>query len=171
MWERFIESSPEYSETKYRAWYFCDNEKCANELAALVSIGIKRATTSLLLWYENGNEVMPEVNDVNIVTDWNGTAQCIIKTKKVFVLPFKNVDSEMAFTEGEGDKSLDYWRKAHVSFFERPSQVSLFENVNPRFVRTSELIMNRERLPATGSISMNLSWIRPKYGIRINKPA
>ena len=25
----------------------------------------------------------------------------------------------MAFNEGEGDKSLDYWRKAHVSFFER----------------------------------------------------
>ena len=83
MWESFIESSPEYSETKYRAWYFCDNDRCANELAALVSIGIKRATTSLMLWYENGNEVMPEVNDVNIVTDWNGTAQCIIKTKKV----------------------------------------------------------------------------------------
>ncbi len=62
---------------------------------------------------------MPEINDVNIVTDWNGVAQCIIKTKKVLVLPFKNVDSEMAFTEGEGDKSLDYWRKAHVSFFER----------------------------------------------------
>lgn len=119
MWERFIESSPEYSETKYRAWYFCDNERCANELAALVSIGIKRATTSLMLWYENGNEVMPEVNDINIVTDWNGIAQCIVKTKKVSVLPFKNVDSEMAFTEGEGDKSLDYWRKAHVSFFER----------------------------------------------------
>ena len=119
IWQKFIESNPEYSEAKYKAWYFCDNEKCANELAALVSNGNKRATTSLLLWYENGNEVMPEVNDVNIVTDWNGVAQCIIKTKKVLVLPFKNVDSEMAFTEGEGDKSLDYWRKAHVSFFER----------------------------------------------------
>lgn len=119
IWQRFVESNPEYTETKYKAWYFCDNEKCANELAALVSNGIKRATTSLLLWYENGNEIMPEINDVNIVTDWNGFAQCIIKTKKVLVLPFKNVDSEMAFTEGEGDKSLDYWRKAHVSFFER----------------------------------------------------
>lgn len=119
IWQRFVESNPEYTETKYKAWYFCDNEKCANELAALVSNGIKRATTSLLLWYENGNEIMPEINDVNIVTDWNGVAQCIIKTKKVLVLPFKNVDSEMAFTEGEGDKSLDYWRKAHVSFFER----------------------------------------------------
>lgn len=135
MWERFIESSPEYSETKYRAWYFCDNERCANELAALVSIGIKRATTSLMLWYENGNEVMPEVNDVNIVTDWNGVAQCIIKTKKVLVLPFKNVYCEMAFTEGEGDKSLDYWKKAHVSFFERE-----LENEKIKFSGDTEVV-------------------------------
>lgn len=119
LWQRFADANQEYSGTKYKAWYFCDNEKCANELAELVKNGIKRATASLLYWYESGKEVLPEEGDVNIVTDWNGIAQCVIKTKKISILHFKNVDSEMAFTEGEGDKSLEYWRKAHISFFER----------------------------------------------------
>lgn len=81
--------------------------------------GVKRATASFVYWYESGKEVFPVKADVNIVTDWNGIAQCVINTKKNSILPFKKVDSEMAFTEGEGDKSLDYRRKAHITFFER----------------------------------------------------
>ena len=122
IWQRFTESNPEYSGKKYTAWYFCDTEKCANELADLVCKGIKRATASLHYWYERGKERLPEIDDFSIVTNWDGIAQCIIKTKKVTILPFKNVSSDMAFTEGEGDKSLEYWRRAHKSFFGRESE-------------------------------------------------
>ena len=41
---------------------------------------------------------------------------CIIKTLKVYVTEFNRVSEEHAFKEGEGDRSLDYWRKVHVSF-------------------------------------------------------
>ena len=119
LWQKFIDSNPGYSNSTYKAWYFCDTEKCANELAKLVCDGIKKATASLYYWYESGKEVLPLADDINIITDWDGIALCVIKTKKVTVLPFKEVNSEMAFTEGEGDKSLDYWRKAHISFFGR----------------------------------------------------
>lgn len=121
LWQRFKKFYPEYSDKKYTAWYFCDTEKCANELADLVCKGIKRATASLYYWYETGKEILPEKEGISVITDWDGIAQCIIKTKKVTILPFKNVNSEMAFTEGEGDKSLDYWRNAHISFFGRES--------------------------------------------------
>lgn len=32
-------------------------------------------------------------------------------------MPFNKVDAGFAFREGEGDKSLNYWREAHVKFF------------------------------------------------------
>ena len=43
-------------------------------------------------------------------------AVCIIKTLKVYVTAFNQVSDEHAFKEGEGDRSLEYWRMVHVSF-------------------------------------------------------
>lgn len=117
MWDRFTEINPEYKNCKYGAWYFDNNKKSADALAELVKDGIKRATTSLLYWYEKGDETIPAADDINIVTDYEGTAKCIIKTHRVTVLPFHKVSAEMAATEGEGDKSLEYWRRVHISFF------------------------------------------------------
>ena len=41
---------------------------------------------------------------------------CIIKTIKVYVTEFRNISKEHAFKEGEGDRSLEYWRQVHESF-------------------------------------------------------
>ncbi len=41
---------------------------------------------------------------------------CIIKTLKVYVTAFNQVSDEHAYKEGEGDRSLEYWRKVHVKF-------------------------------------------------------
>jgi uncharacterized protein YhfF len=119
LWQRFIEANPEYSNSEFTAWYFCDTEDCANKLAELVKQGIKRGTTSLNYWYETAGEKLPEAGRLNVITDWNGRAQCITKTIKVTILPFREVGEDLALIEGEGDKSLDYWRKAHISFFTR----------------------------------------------------
>ena len=35
------------------------------------------------------------------------------------VATFGEVDAEFARVEGEGDRSLDYWRRAHLRFFDR----------------------------------------------------
>lgn len=119
LWKKFTEANPEYSDCSYTAWHFCDTEDCANSLAELVIKGIKRGTTSLLRWYESGEEPLPAEGDLNVITDWNGIAKCITRTVKVTLLPFLEVGEELAFIEGEGDKSLEYWRKAHISFFTR----------------------------------------------------
>ena len=44
-------------------------------------------------------------------------AVCIIRTTKVYVAPFCEITENHAFKEGEGDKSLSYWRKVHEEFF------------------------------------------------------
>ncbi len=111
MWEDYLTSIGESiisTNKNYASWYFCDNEKSANNLAKLVREGIKRGTSSLHHLYEVDNEELPMADDYSVITDWNGIAQCIIKTEKVTILPFKDVNEEHAKKEGEGDKSLKY---------------------------------------------------------------
>lgn len=102
------------------AWYFCDNQSDANECAELALAGVKRATTTSLLWLEQSKaEPMPKVGDVNIVTDWHGKAVCVIETIAVAIRSFREIDSDYAYLEGEGDKSLSYWQDVHWAYYQR----------------------------------------------------
>lgn len=38
-------------------------------------------------------------------------------TTKVYLKPFNEVSKEHAYKEGEGDRSLDYWKEVHQEFF------------------------------------------------------
>jgi len=104
------------------SYCFCDNQKDADECAELVLSGDKRATASSMWWYKNTNEKLPEVGDINIVTNWEGQAQCVIQVSKIEMLPFNEITKEFAEIEGEGDKSLTYWKKVHWDFFTREMQ-------------------------------------------------
>ena len=101
------------------AWHFCDNEADANELAALVCAGVKRATTPSVWELEAAGCPLPEPGDLNIVTTWDGIAQCIIRTTDVEVVSFDAVTAAHAAGEGEGDGSLAYWRRTHWAYYQR----------------------------------------------------
>ena len=101
------------------AFHFDDNERSANELAALVLAGTKRATAGLLWSHETGNRPLPRPGDMSIVTKYSGEPVCVIETEKVEIVPFDEVTEAFAATEGEGDGSLKYWREAHEAFFGR----------------------------------------------------
>ncbi len=101
------------------AWYFCDNAHDADECADLVVRGIKRATATSLAELEIQGDSISRVGDLNVVTDWSGVAQCIIRTTHVEVVPFGEVTAEFAAREGEGDGSLAYWRRVHRAYYER----------------------------------------------------
>ncbi len=121
MWGAFVAASPDVAslDDTYSAWHFCDNEADANELAELVLSGRKRATAGDLWSYEAEDEPLPRVGDFSVVTDWVGTAVCVIRTTSVEVVPFEAVTAEFAATEGEGEGSLGYWREAHEAAFTR----------------------------------------------------
>ncbi|MGB5500733.1 MAG: ASCH domain-containing protein [Maribacter sp.] len=99
--------------------HFCDNEKDANECAKLVRKGIKRTTSHSLLGLQCRKEALPKVGDFTVVTDWEGKAQCIVRTTGVKIKPFFSIDDAYAKLEGEGDKSLEYWQKTHWDYYER----------------------------------------------------
>jgi len=121
LWEEYTEKQDNSvaTEKKYTSWYFCDNEACANELLELVLKGIKRATSSALWTYENEAKPIPALDDMSIVTKWNGEAKCIIKTLNIEIVPFIQVTKHFAKLEGEGNKSLEEWRQVHWQFFTR----------------------------------------------------
>ena len=97
----------------YEAWSFGE---APDKLANLVLQGIKTATCSAYDLYLIDNEPLPQTGDFNVILDSNDEAVCIIKTLKVYITEFNQVSEEHAFKEGEGDRSLSYWRKVHVSF-------------------------------------------------------
>ena len=97
----------------YEAWAFGE---APDELAELVIQGIKTATCSSYDLYQINNEPLPKAGDYGIILNSNEEAVCIIKTKKVYVTEYNQVSADHAFKEGEGDRSLDYWRKVHESF-------------------------------------------------------
>ncbi len=103
----------------HEAFHFDDNEASANALAALVLAGRKRATAGLGWAPAAGGKRPPQPGDLSVVTDWHGDPLCIIETRSVETLPYREVDAEFAATEGEGDGSLRHWREVHWAYFER----------------------------------------------------
>lgn len=67
--------------------------------------------------YEHEKQPLPTVGGLSVVTLWGGKPACVIETRSVEIVPFEEVTPEFAQIEGEGDKSLEYWREAHWNFF------------------------------------------------------
>ena len=108
-WESFISINPYYKNKKIpESFYFCDNERDANDCAKLVIQKEKQATAPSLWSFEVNNEELTKVGELNIVTDWNRTSIAIIITTEIKLTPYNKINIQFAVLEGEGDKSLNY---------------------------------------------------------------
>lgn len=99
------------------AWAFGSTPEMADGLGKLVIAGKKTATCSLLWAYEFENEPLPQVGEFSILLDSSGNPYCLIKTTEIEIKPFNKVDAKFAYEEGEGDRSLAYWREEHWRAF------------------------------------------------------
>ena len=102
-----------------RSFAFGDNPELADELLDLVMKGFKTATCS--------TEDEPNTSTAGeqwIVCDGLGVPRCVIESTEVGYRRFPDVDATFAFEEGEGDRSLAYWREAHRAYFGRLGKFS-----------------------------------------------
>jgi len=99
------------------AWAFGGTPAQADELLDLVRRGVKTATSSAFWDYEAEGEPLPLVGRLDVVTDGGGLPQALLRTTDVRVVPFDEVSADHAYREGEGDRSLAYWREVHERFF------------------------------------------------------
>ncbi|RKL67367.1 RNA-binding protein [Salipaludibacillus neizhouensis] len=127
LWEDYLKTNPD-TPKKYEAWAFGDSKEMADELAKLVLEGTKTATASNYVLYKLDDEPLPHVGLHNIILDGEGKAVAIVETTSVEVVPFDEVTPEFAFLEGEGDRTLKYWRDVHKTFFTKE-----FKNIRQEF--------------------------------------
>ncbi len=76
--------------------------------------------------------MLPEVGHLQVVTNWDGVPICIIEITSVTKCKYSEVTPEFAALEGEGDKTLTWWRKAHWNFFSKECielEISLSEDM------------------------------------------
>lgn len=119
MWADFTDSHPEFKDEEMpEAWYFHDNKRDANRLAALTVAGRKQASSGLYTWYREANADLPKVGTKHIVTDFEGRAQCLISVTKVDTIPFFKISKAYAAMDmGTEQEPLKKWKDAHWKFF------------------------------------------------------
>jgi uncharacterized protein YhfF len=113
-WSDFECWSQDHSSTKphlYEAFRFGNTETSARELAALVVSGLKTTTSDLLWTVELNQKPLVQMGDFSIVTDWDEKPVCLIQTTEVRVLPLEQIDAQFAFDYGEGDRTLEWWKR------------------------------------------------------------
>jgi len=97
-----------------RSFAFGDGPDLADELLDLVMKGVKTATCS--------TEDEPNISTPGeqwLVLDGAGAPRCVIESTEVTYRRYNEMDAAFAYDEGEGDRSLDYWRNAHRTYFGR----------------------------------------------------
>ena len=111
---------------------FGDSPDLADELLELVLIGKKTATC----WAAAEGDKGVETGKRWIVKDGHGRPRAVLETVELTRRGFGDVDPAFAFEEGEGDRSLKYWRRAHTDYFTQRGE----------FTETMDLYCERFRL-------------------------
>lgn len=126
-WNRFLEKTSRNKNTTYMdVFYFELTEKVSNELLDLVLKGQKRATASSYSSYKIEGTPLPKKGDLSIVTNFQGVPKCVIQTKEVSIIPFKEITYDICKREGEDD-TLESWQKGHIKFFTEEGKLLGYE--------------------------------------------
>ena len=113
MWNAYKQITPSIGD-EIDAWAFGEEPDL---LADLVLSGEKTATASAYDLYALEGESLPQEGTFDVILDSQNQTVCIVEITRVSVQPFNQVSAQHAFKEGEGDKSLTYWRQVHEDFF------------------------------------------------------
>ncbi len=139
-WARVRADDPSLPEEVPGAWAFGATPEHADELLGLVLDGVKTGTASTLWDYEATGDPQPYLGELSIILDGSGAPRAVIETTQLETVPFGEVTAEHAFSEGEGDRTLRYWREAHERYWRAHSE-------NPRgFEPDMPIICERFRL-------------------------
>ena len=126
-WAEFIRLTGRNASERYAyCFYFGFNKALAEELLQLVLEGKKRATCSSVRSFEIEGDPLPRSGDMSVITNYEGEPRCVIQTIRVTVLPFRDVNFELAVREGE-DENLESWRQGHIRAFTQEGNSLGFE--------------------------------------------
>ncbi len=160
-WQAFLkEAAPkeQASQAGYQAWGFGSTSEMADELGGLALRGVKTATASLVWSYEDGANPYPMEGGYSVILDGRNRPLCVIRTVRLYVRPFDEVDAEQAYLEGEGERTLASWRADHWKFFTEECRVlgrqpdSKMPVLCERFERVYPIPSEMTRLGLSGKV-------------------
>lgn len=149
MWREYLSSRSIVPEDApgYVVECYGDNAALADELLHEVMHGSKRATSSLANEYAHYGEREPREGDHWIVCDGRGEPRIIQRVVSVQRSSFFDVPADFAAAEGEGDLSLEYWRRVHREFWTR-TQAAIGRDWAPEQTTLpgEELLLERDEI-------------------------
>lgn len=101
----------------FSATAFGHTRALADELAALIQGGHKRAHATLERDFEVEGDELPRQGEHVVVLDGRGQPQAIVRTTHVERRYFNEIDDTFAFEAGEGERTLAWWLVAHRQDF------------------------------------------------------
>lgn len=139
-WNHVRAENPALPEQAPGAWAFGATPDHADSLLALVLAGVKTGTASSQWDYDETGDPEPYVGELSIILDGSGAPRAVLETTAVRIVPFDEVTDEHAHAEGEGDRTLTYWRESHERYWRAHSE-------NPRgFEADMPIICERFRV-------------------------
>ncbi len=96
---------------------FGDSPELADELAQLVLAGKKTATCWAAV-----EGPLSHVGERMVMLDGGGCPRAVLETVELTQRRYDEVDAAFAYDEGEDDRSLEAWRRAHRNYFTRKGQ-------------------------------------------------
>jgi len=123
LWTEYCSKKGIDINTPYEAWSFGEDEE-GDDLLRLVLAGKKFGTASLYDAYEaeDALDELPKAGDYSVLLNSKNEAVCVIKNYDVYIRKFNEVPPYHAYSEGEGDRSIKYWREVHKEFFEEEAK-------------------------------------------------
>jgi uncharacterized protein YhfF len=121
MWQEYAAARPAAVAVcpEHTVERFGDSAELADELLGLVLDGRKRATAELVGEFRARGDDLPRVGSHWVVCDGTGAPRLVLRSTELRIGTFDQVDAEFAADEGEGDRTLESWRRGHRGYWER----------------------------------------------------
>ncbi|WP_018348564.1 ASCH domain-containing protein [Longispora albida] len=119
-WQAYLETLPPESQPADPVVEasFAGSRESADELLDLYLTGRKTAGSSIKEDFDAAGDPLPQAGNFWILLNSQGEPGCLLRTEKTAVHKFYDVPPEVALAEGEGDLSLDHWRRVHQAAYE-----------------------------------------------------
>lgn len=118
-WQRYVDAylGKEDLRDVFVSAGYAGNPQITDELLALYLSGKKTAGSSLVEDFLSAGDPLPQVGNHWIYLNGKGEPSCILKTEKIIMNKFKDVPVAIAMAEGEGDLSIEYWKRVHTELY------------------------------------------------------
>ena len=98
---------------------FAGNRKVTDRLIRLYLRGRKIAGSSLVRDFKAAGDPLPRVGNYWIILDSKERPRCLVRTIRIEINRFANIPKRVVLAEGEGDLSIEHWKRVHRNAYSR----------------------------------------------------